>query len=639
MPFSVFHRNFPDYQLRPFYISCRRTQPDAFARYSMRTNLTQCRLNYANPSLADIQRYGYNGSVFQIPKNETTQISTDGCLALCGGGNDWYPWEQQASTITTWVLPIVGILLQAPFMSNAFWETVFSMARWVGSPMASLSYILWNIKVSGKCALLVDLATPYDHQTADRGTDFASIRDSFYLLMTMNQYTMKDDVRQRKEAEGLLRIALFSKDLRLLKIGRAPNQRPVFGPVFMVNGQPAPDPPHPDSDLESVNKLNQLRQDLAHELRAKRRRGVVPVFVSTLWFVFSLGLSIQAAFGFLGENAQAHDLALGLLLAWLPVLILSSIVDRNPVAADDIRTKLNDLIDRVRKSLMDDTVKDEYFETIADRVQQTTMHDWVEKISRACPDLENFFVKFAGQGRKRFHYGAAHPILSDIERAYIAERGRDWLHNEAEARTKLVLGDVSGGLDWLDPRELWQVLSAVVIVGGTTLGAFILSYFTPTVGLGCRSGGYTIFGSVSLGLLLVEILCWWIFDASKPRLAESYRRMTMKHPSTDFLPWYARKSHAFKTKSSEVILACRRFVQVQLSKVVSQDFANAADRRVEDSWTSWQRKTKSQRIDRLFFKPIECFNLVWLVYITLAQTTGAYNNCKCKSSTWAGGGG
>jgi hypothetical protein len=36
---------------------------------------------------------------------------------------------------------------------------------------------------------------------------------------------------------------------------------------------------------------------------------------------------------------------------------------------------------------------------------------------------------------------------------------------------------------------------------------------------------------------------------------------------------------------------------------------------------------------------VECFNFIWLAYITLAQTTGAYNNCKCKSSIWAGGGG
>ena len=618
----------------------------------MRTNLTQCRLDYVNPNATYIQEYGWHGPVFQIPKNETTQISTYGCETLCGRGNDWYPWEQQASTITTWVLPVVGILLQAPFTSNAFWETIFSMARWVGSPMASLSYILWNIKVSGKCALLVDLATPFDRQIANRDTDFASIRDSFYLLMTMNQYTMKDHVRQRKEAEGLLRIALFSKDLRLLKLGRAPEgqvprasidspilQGPGWGPIFMVNGQATPDPPRPDSDLEPVEQLNQLRQDLAYELRAKRRRGVVPVFVSTLWFVFSLGLSIQAAFGFLGQNAQAHDLALGLLLAWLPVLILSSIVDRNPVAADDIRTKLNDLIDRVRQSLMDDTVKRDYLETIANTVQVKEMNDWVERISKACPKLDNFFIKFAGQGRKRFHYGAAHPILTDIERAYIAEKGRDWLHHEAEARTKLVLGDVSGGLDWLDPRELWQVLSAVVVVGGTILGAFVLSYFTPTVGLGCRSGGYTVFGVVAFGLPLVEMLCWWVFDASKPKLAEFNRRMTARESTLKFMLWYAQKRNAFDTKSSKIMLACRNFVQNWVSMVIPQHFANAADQKLKAVWMTWQKKTAPQRVDRVFFKPVEGFNFIWLCYITLAQTTGAYNNCKCKSSIWAGGGG
>jgi hypothetical protein len=363
----------------------------------MRTNLTQCRLDYSNPSPDDIDKYGWAGPIKYIPRNRTTQISTYGCETLCGSSSDLYPWGQVSSTITTWVLPIVGILVQAPFNSNAFWETIFSLARWIGSPMASLSYILWNIKVSGKCALLVDLAAEYGD--GSNNENFLSIRDSFYLLMTMNQYTMKEHVLQKKEAEGLLRFALFSKDLRLLKPGvvpiseiyRAYLRRAEHSPQVPLAepGQVPIGPPRPEEDLESVDKLNQLRQSLASGLRAKRRRGVVPVFISTLWFVFSLGLSIQAAFGFLGENAQAHDLALGLLLAWLPVLILSSIVDRNPVASNDILIKLNALIDRVRMSLMDDTVKQDYLRTIADVNHQTRMTGRVEATSRACPDLEN----------------------------------------------------------------------------------------------------------------------------------------------------------------------------------------------------------------------------------------------------------
>lgn len=173
----------------------------------------------------------------------------------------------------------------------------------------------------------------------------------------------------------------------------------------------------------------------------------------------------------------------------MPVLILCSIVDRNPVSADEIKDKLNGLVERVRVSLMDETVRHHYLQSIHDRDDRGKMQIWVERISEQCPSMGKFFVSFAGQGRKRWHYGAAHPIITDIERAYIAGHGRDWLASEEEARTSLVLGVVSGGLDWFDLRELWQVLSAVIIVAGTVLGAFVLSFYTPTVGLGCRSGG------------------------------------------------------------------------------------------------------------------------------------------------------
>jgi hypothetical protein len=82
--------------------------------------------------------------------------------------------------------------------------------------------------------------------------------------MNMNQYTMKPKASLKKEAEGLLRIALFSEHLRL--------RSPRGG---------------------SEKSLREHRQDLAQQLRAARKKGVVPVFISTLWFLFSLAISIQ----------------------------------------------------------------------------------------------------------------------------------------------------------------------------------------------------------------------------------------------------------------------------------------------------------------------------------------------------------
>lgn len=59
------------------------------------------------------------------------------------------------------------------------------------------------------------MAVPYD-ATPDRHSEFASMRDSFYILMNLNQYKMKPVISMTREAEGLLRIALFSKELKLV---------------------------------------------------------------------------------------------------------------------------------------------------------------------------------------------------------------------------------------------------------------------------------------------------------------------------------------------------------------------------------------------------------------------------------------
>ena len=147
-------------QLNPYFSysgtlsSCtRQPRNTRLSAIIMRTNFTECGIHYLdNRELSWV--YGYNGSTRGIHHNFSSQVTYRGCKDLCGSGVDYYSWSTASATITTWLLPIVGMLLQAPFESNAFWRTMLAICRWVGSPMASLSYILWNIKVSGKCALM-----------------------------------------------------------------------------------------------------------------------------------------------------------------------------------------------------------------------------------------------------------------------------------------------------------------------------------------------------------------------------------------------------------------------------------------------------------------------------------------------------
>ncbi|KAE8859882.1 hypothetical protein PTNB29_07113 [Pyrenophora teres f. teres] len=592
----------------------------------MGINIDQCARDFAsNGTQQDL--WGWKGPIVGVTRNHTMQISREGCLHLCGTGYNAYPWKDISGVITTWILPVIGTLLQAPFESNSAWRTLLAITRWVGSPIASLSYVLWNIKVSAKAALMVDMAVRYD-ETPGRETHFGSMRDSMYLLLVMNQYTLTPTARLRelqKGAEGLLRITLFGKDLKLV-------------------------------GTSSGKTLREKRRKLAREVREMRRRGAVPVFVSIMWFLFAFALSIQDSFIHLGANSTAHDLALGCLLAWFPILILGSIVDRNPIAADVIRKKLSKLVDQVHRSLRDSENRDKFISTFKDQSDYPELKLWIEKIANVDEHLysqmHDFFVEFAGQARVRWHYGAAHAILSDIENCYVADKGRNWLANEHEARASLVLGPINDdGLVWFDLREFWQIWTAIIIVGGSCGGAFILSYFTPTVGLGCRSGGYTIFFSVSLGLLIVEMTVWLFFSAAcvEPALIKRTASRIRRYSST-FSQQDNRLMKEWKKLRHRVLWVLRTIGNYFLIGVVSvthlltpwrdrHSFDNGIQSDVENLKCYWSDMTPQTKWDLFFFRPVETFNTIWLIYIVLAQMLGWYRTCECITSHWAGGGG
>ena len=119
-------------------------------------DFTQCKNDFS--ILPDNHPYVYHGPVSGILQNVSVKLITvQGCNSLCGTGPEYYEWADVSATISTWVLPMIGLMLQAPFESNAFFKTIYAIARWTGSPIASLSYVLWNIKVTSRCALMVDM--------------------------------------------------------------------------------------------------------------------------------------------------------------------------------------------------------------------------------------------------------------------------------------------------------------------------------------------------------------------------------------------------------------------------------------------------------------------------------------------------
>jgi hypothetical protein len=367
-----------------------------------------------------------------------------------------------------------------------------------------------------------------------------------------------------------------------------------------------------------------------------------------MWFLFAFALSVQAALGHLGENATAHDLALGCLLAWFPILILGSIVDRNPVAAETIRKKLNTLIDHVRHSLRDQSNREAFIDSFRHEPNHEKLRVWINNVAHEGEKMEDFFVDFAGQARVRWHYGAAHAILCDIENCYIAKRGRNWLANEKEARASLVLGEVNDqGLMWFDMREFWQITSAVLIVLGSCGAAFIIAFFTPTVGLGCRSGGYLVFFVISMALLIVEMTVWLL--TSPLRIDQMNLVVGTRSYVSNINPLEEGMRdgwHRLKRQASSFLISTEDiFIRVVAAIVLLYpwDDKRAVKGKVQAYLDELTRKNRNMSTKRrweiLFFRPLEIFNTLWLVYIVAAQTIGWYKTCNCTTSTWGGGGG
>ena len=102
-------------------------------------NFARCEAYYDNNTQAQ-RLYNYTGHVYggRIPDGK--YITAADCRLLCGNGVQIYRWRDIAATITTWVLPMLGMLLTAPFVSNAFRKTMQATCRWVGSPIVSLAH-------------------------------------------------------------------------------------------------------------------------------------------------------------------------------------------------------------------------------------------------------------------------------------------------------------------------------------------------------------------------------------------------------------------------------------------------------------------------------------------------------------------
>lgn len=241
-------------------------------------------------------------------------------------------------------------------------------------------------------------------------------------------------------------------------------------------------------------KLENLTSHLAFQLRLQRRRGVYPLSLNLVWFLIAFVISMYTAFGEVGDNLTAHSLALGLLLSWIPVLVLASIIDRNPVST----TRCKVLIERWLFNidvLFCRTTYPGY------PINRNRPIQWRKrKTKEDTDDFSDFSIgEFVGQGR-RLRYCAVADTVLDMRQDREKNSVRD-LPNATDAeefRLSLTIRPIGWYVVWSFSQ---------LLVGLAYATAFIVSFETPTKGLGCRSFAYTLWYGISVASWLFILFC------------------------------------------------------------------------------------------------------------------------------------
>jgi hypothetical protein len=150
-------------------------------------------------------------------------------------------------------------------------------------------------------------------------------------------------------------------------------------------------------------------------------------------------------------------------------------------------------------------------------------------------------------------------------------------------------------------------------------GAFIISYFTPTVGLGCRSGGYMIFVVLATFSFTVEMLVWW--------------QVSVSTASSPAIPLLHRTSLPSRLDSFQESIVRR------LLRSDSNSWGSGIKSAIVRNWEHFWELPFRTKVEYFILRPTDIVNTAWLMYIVLAQTFGWYRTCRCMSSVWGGGGG
>ncbi|KAB5560223.1 hypothetical protein GE09DRAFT_962289 [Coniochaeta sp. 2T2.1] len=383
-----------------------------------------------------IGEYLYHGHVTGLkkdfPRSRYLALTYRGCTSICGSKIELNTAPTSLNIAATWIFPL-AILLSLPYDSlhrKKYRKSLEAMSNWLGSPQTSLTATIFNFRQISECQRRVS--------RGGSGTIRSSTTcDVYFILSCMNQFELPSAPQLRR------------RFLEVLVYG-------LFRPLRAESAEE-----YEDGGADAV-LLRELAATMAFQLR------ILVTFL--IAFVFSVVL----AFDDLGDRTTAHSLGIGLLFGWLPLLIISSIIDRNPVSADRSAELMSRWLYNAN-AIMD-------WRSSPEPDPNPANIRWWKPSSAGQEPLQ--FGHFVGQGRKMEYCGLVSAVIHGTDDAQFDSSAKSF----AEAADR-----VFDSLEGPRPRS-WHVIAAVseMLVVCEIMMGFTIAFATPTVGLGCRSLAYLL---------------------------------------------------------------------------------------------------------------------------------------------------
>lgn len=265
--------------------------------------------------------YLYTGAVTGLspsyPRENLLTVTYEGCRAVCQDPIAFYEPETAISLVSNWVFPM-NIVLSLPYESlheGKFHITLIAILNWLGSPQTALTATIFNFR---------QLRQSHRRVQRDVNTHISHLLcAAFFVLCSINQFDVDPKVLQglRKDDPSVA----TDEPTRMLKAL-------VYGIFRPLSDDKTPDGRSPAPDVELTR---QLLVQLAFQLRMLRRRGVIPMLANLGMFLVAFVFSVVLAFAELGDDKNSpFSLAFGLLVTWVPLLVVFTVVDRNPISSE-----------------------------------------------------------------------------------------------------------------------------------------------------------------------------------------------------------------------------------------------------------------------------------------------------------------